>query len=126
VSQDILDRLQVDPSRRTFGELLQEREAAVQEIRRLRAEYDKSRSASHPTYTALVHAEQSASEEAPRPQMLFRLNDLCDQLGVSRSTIYNWLTENKFPVPVRIGVRAVRWRVEDIERWCNALEPASL
>jgi hypothetical protein len=38
---DILERLQLDPGRRTIGELIQERAAAVHEIRALRGEIHK-------------------------------------------------------------------------------------
>jgi prophage regulatory protein len=37
-------------------------------------------------------------------------------LGLSRATIYRLLDAGKFPSPVRIGIRAVRWRISDIRQ----------
>ena len=47
--------------------------------------------------------------------------------GLSRSTIYAAMDRGTFPRPVRIGVRAVAWRQDDIERWleqCPEANPA--
>lgn len=46
-----------------------------------------------------------------------RLTELRELLGVSRSTIYNWIVEGTFPPSVHVSERAVRWRTEDIEAW---------
>ena len=36
---------------------------------------------------------------------------------LSRSTLYRKMRENTFPVPIRIGARAVRWPESEIESW---------
>lgn len=41
-------------------------------------------------------------------------------IGLSRSTIYQMMAEAKFPRPIKIGKRAVAWRLEEIESWINA------
>jgi hypothetical protein len=41
--EDMLDRLRLDPGSRTLGQLLQERQWALQEITRLRAELLRTR-----------------------------------------------------------------------------------
>ena len=46
-----------------------------------------------------------------------RLTELRELLGVSRSTIYNWIVEGRFPLSVHVSERTVRWRAEDIEAW---------
>lgn len=37
--------------------------------------------------------------------------------GLSRSTIYKWMEEGRFPRPVTLGPRVVRWREGDIDAW---------
>lgn len=39
--------------------------------------------------------------------------------GLCRATIYRMIAEKRFPPQVRIGTRAVGWRVSDLERWSN-------
>ena len=41
-------------------------------------------------------------------------------LGVSRSWIYAQMRAGRFPEPLKIGKRAVRWRVSDLEEWINS------
>lgn len=47
------------------------------------------------------------------------LKDLeaCQRYGVARSTWWRWLSEGRIPKPVRIGPRAVRWRMDDLLAW---------
>lgn len=116
--QDILDRLRLDPGKRTLGELLQEREAAAFEIVRLRKQIERM--------TAARTLRSSKDENVDRTRglqrgMLIRLADVCQLLGVSRSTVYKWMNEGVFPAPVRVSERAVRWRSEDIEAWRESL-----
>lgn len=35
-------------------------------------------------------------------------------LSISNSTLYLWIADKRLPAPVKIGARAVRFRVEDI------------
>jgi prophage regulatory protein len=39
---------------------------------------------------------------------------------LSRSTIYANVKAGTFPAPVRIGARAVAWRLADVEDWLDA------
>lgn len=54
---------------------------------------------------------------------LLPVAEVTRRLGVSRSTIYNWLNRDSplhrsdFPRPVRVGLRAVRWRSDEIAEW---------
>lgn len=34
--------------------------------------------------------------------------------AISNSTLYNWIGNKRLPPPVKIGARAVRFRVEDL------------
>ena len=44
---------------------------------------------------------------------------------LSRSTIYANVKAGTFPAPVRIGARAVAWRLADVQRWLDARPVAS-
>ena len=53
-------------------------------------------------------------------QKLLRLADVRDRVPYSRSTIYQLITQGKFPKPVNIGARAVAWLESDIDAWIAA------
>lgn len=42
--------------------------------------------------------------------------------SVSRSTIWRWLKEGKFPKPIRLGEGSTRWRLSDLEDWEKSKE----
>ena len=37
--------------------------------------------------------------------------------GLSRSTIYDWISKGTFPKPIKLGDRAVGWRERDVQFW---------
>ena len=67
--------------------------------------------------------EGSRMIDMNEPEML-RRSEVEARLGVSRSWIYSEMRAGRFPEPVRIGTRAVRWRVADLDEWA-AGRPAS-
>lgn len=42
---------------------------------------------------------------------------VCRDLHISNSTLWNWVASGHLPKPVKIGPRATRFRLEDIERF---------
>lgn len=48
---------------------------------------------------------------------LLTLQQVIDITHRSRSSIYNDMTLDLFPKPLKIGRRSVRWRMEDIRKW---------
>jgi prophage regulatory protein len=52
------------------------------------------------------------------PQIL-RRKDVEATVGLSRSTIYHLIRKGLFPAPIKLGKRAVGWKVSDIETWVN-------
>lgn len=48
---------------------------------------------------------------------LLTVKDLTAFLGVSRSTIYRWMSHNNFPKQRNIGPNTVRWSTEEVEGW---------
>jgi predicted DNA-binding transcriptional regulator AlpA len=117
--EDVLERLRIDPGQRTLGQLLQDRQAAAHEIRKLRSEIERLR-------TVREGRKERAGTATPetrafRPGSLIRIREVCDLVGVCRATVYRRVSEDAFPHPVRISERAVRWDVNEIEAWREAL-----
>lgn len=52
---------------------------------------------------------------------ILRLPDVIERTGLSRSTIYEMIKNGRFPRQTKISVRAVGWKVEDIDNWIDAL-----
>ena len=48
---------------------------------------------------------------------MLRREEVQQRTGLSRSAIYRLMREGDFPVPHRIGQRAVRWRESELEAW---------
>lgn len=42
------------------------------------------------------------------------------QTGLSRSKIYDLITRDEFPRPIKIGARAVGWVEADVVAWINS------
>ena len=45
-------------------------------------------------------------------------------VGLRHTAIYKLMREGKFPEPLRIGTKAVRWRLSEVEAWVDALPRA--
>jgi len=62
--------------------------------------------------------------EAIRPlqtdKALARRRQVEQLVQLSRSTIYANVKAGTFPSPIRIGARAVAWRLADVEAWLEA------
>ena len=43
--------------------------------------------------------------------------------GLARSTIYKLMARGEFPLPVRLGRRAVGWLEADIDAWIQSRAP---
>lgn len=102
---DILLRLRIDPGHRTLGQLLQDREAAAAEIERLRTLVDMSGKQSMRTMHQPKNLSPASVERAApfRPGALIRIKEVCELLGLSRSSIYKLVSESSFLKPVRLG-----------------------
>jgi len=62
------------------------------------------------------------SEAAQQP-CLIRLEEVKRRTGMSRSTIYRWMQESKFPRSRSLGGRIVAWSEAEVEAWIQvALE----
>lgn len=53
-------------------------------------------------------------------EVLMRRPAVEARTGLSRSTIYALMADEKFPKPVRISAKAVAWRASEVAAWINA------
>jgi prophage regulatory protein len=51
---------------------------------------------------------------------LLRLAEVRNRTALSRSSIYAYMAEGKFPQPVNIGPRSVAWIESDVTEWVAA------
>ena len=56
---------------------------------------------------------------------LLRRSEVLQICGISKSTLYEMISQERFPAPVRISQRAVGWRAGDIRAWLESLPQAS-
>lgn len=55
---------------------------------------------------------------------IYRLPAVVAACGISRSTIDEMIGRGEFPIPVKLGARAVGWHRGDVEAWL-ASRPAA-
>ena len=46
-----------------------------------------------------------------------RLKDVVKRVPVAKSTIWLWVSDGKFPAPVKLSDRVTAWPLASIERW---------
>jgi prophage regulatory protein len=126
---DMLERLRLDPGTRTIGELIQEREWSLREIERLRTHMSGQQALRAQAKSDLKkRVSDEPKQRQPRPaaathapvsseKLLLRLREVCELVGLSRSTIYLKMSRQEFPANLAVGVRGRRWRASDIMAW---------
>ena len=53
---------------------------------------------------------------------IVRMDEVSELTGLARATIYKKVKDGSFPPPIRLGTRAVGWRMSDIVTWLQAPE----
>ena len=53
---------------------------------------------------------------------IVRMDEVSKLTGLARATIYKKVKDGSFPPPIRLGDRAVGWRMSDIVTWLEAPE----
>ena len=51
-----------------------------------------------------------------------RIQTVLELTGLGRSTVYALVKTGRFPKPLRLGPRAVGWRLSDVLAWLEAPE----
>jgi len=55
-------------------------------------------------------------------QQYMRINEVCNTLAISKSTIYRMIKSNEFPKPTHLGRRKSRWLVKTVTDWIDEQE----
>jgi prophage regulatory protein len=67
-----------------------------------------------------AQAPHMAEHTMAAQPMLLRLPMVMRITGLARSTIYKLISQNQFPVPVKLSKRAVAWLPSEIESWVSS------
>lgn len=51
---------------------------------------------------------------------IMRLKEITEKTGLAKSTIYNLISQGKFPKQIDLGARSVGWVDTEIEEWLEA------
>ena len=51
------------------------------------------------------------------PNAIMRRPEVVRMLGISRGTLYRWMSTGNFPRPIRLGPASIAWRRSDIDEW---------
>lgn len=57
-------------------------------------------------------------------QTILRLPDVLKATGLTRSPLYELMSDGDFPRPVKLGRRAVGWKSSEVEQWIEGRERA--
>ncbi|MGZ9097763.1 MAG: helix-turn-helix transcriptional regulator [Micavibrio sp.] len=52
---------------------------------------------------------------------ILRLRDVIEVTGLSRSTIYLYISTNRFPAPINLGGRRIGWPDTLIKQWIDSI-----
>lgn len=57
--------------------------------------------------------------------VILRLREVRESTGLSRSTIYSYIQQNRFPHQIQVGKRIVGWLKSEIDEWISVRIQAS-
>ena len=60
---------------------------------------------------------QNLRAEQHTADRILRINEVSKIVGISRSSIYNYMKNGSFPEKIRLGVRMVGWLESHIQTW---------
>ena len=67
-----------------------------------------------------LQARQAAAQTMDTQPILLRLPMVMRITGLARSTIYKLISQNQFPVPIKLSKRAVAWLQSEIDGWVSS------
>jgi prophage regulatory protein len=59
------------------------------------------------------------------PVRILRGPEVRARIGLSRSSLYNYIQRGLFPPPIKLGPRCVGWMEEDVVQWIVNRQSAS-
>ena len=48
---------------------------------------------------------------------MLRIKHVCERVSVSKSTIWQWVKDGKFPPPIKLSSRCTVWLESDLDNW---------
>ena len=57
-------------------------------------------------------------------QQLLTMRQVSERIGFTQQSVYRWITAGTFPAPLKVGSRAIRFRLAEIEEWESRQERA--
>jgi len=60
-----------------------------------------------------------------RPRERLTIAEVCEDLGISRSTFYEWRAKGRAPRCIKLPNGDIRINRAEYERWLNSLEEAA-
>lgn len=48
------------------------------------------------------------------------MRDLTAEYGLTPASVYRWIGEGAFPLPVNLGSNSVAWHREEVEEWVRS------
>lgn len=48
---------------------------------------------------------------------ILKLPAIIERTGLSRSSIYSYISNNRFPAPIKLGERSVGWIESSVDQW---------
>jgi len=59
--------------------------------------------------------------ETPKTSLkLLRMRDLTAEYGLTPASVYRWIGEGAFPLPVNLGSNSVAWHRNEVEQWVRS------
>lgn len=68
-----------------------------------------------------MHPTPNPTTPGPAESLL-RLPQVEAMVGLKKSKVYSLLQEGRFPAPVRLGPRSVRWKASAVRAWIDGLK----
>ena len=82
-----------------------------------RPRYRKPSPGAGRTNRSRATTDQMRNERTNPPSRILRLSEVQARTGLSRTTIYEWRVEGRFPQPVGLGARSMGWIESEVEEW---------
>ena len=60
------------------------------------------------------------------PEQLLRLPEVEAIVGLKKSKLYELIASDRFPRPVKLGTRSVRWKASSVYGWIDNLSTVNL
>ena len=73
-----------------------------------------------------MHVQTTLKGFTDMQNKILKLPTVIERTGLSRSSIYSFIHDNRFPAPIKLGERSVGWIEENINSWISERAKASV